>query len=252
MRGPKGTSSIPSCKSNEFSLAIQSQKLTLGQWLGTGAGDIGIFPRRGFPKLLHPTKHGETPSVLTLSHVEQVGADSRGDEGGWQLLQVPPQGLGQRLGIEQVHVHSRGVCKKPRGSPESTAHPLAFHPSSGRGGISLPVPCCPPCSWCHRSCPIATSFGVGVPRVTVWTTPGTGILQHSSSSTHPPALILPSTTTPKKYAPPGGHKHNTPAIPKHHECTQSAIASPSPKSQMPSRRRGCCGVEQRGKAREEG
>lgn len=76
---------------------------------GTAGTAAGIFPLRGFPKLLHPTKHGETPSVLTLSHVEQVGADGRGDEWGWQLLQVPPQGLGQRLGVEQVHVHGRGV-----------------------------------------------------------------------------------------------------------------------------------------------
>lgn len=60
---------------------------------------------RGFSKLLHPTKHGGSLSLLTLSHTEQVGAECGRDKGDWQLLQVPLQGLCQCLGIVHLHIH---------------------------------------------------------------------------------------------------------------------------------------------------
>lgn len=53
----------------------------------------------------------ESLSVLTLSHVDQVAVESWRDQGRWELLEVPLQGLCQCLGIIQVHVHGRGICR---------------------------------------------------------------------------------------------------------------------------------------------
>lgn len=53
----------------------------------------------------------ESLSMLTLSHVDQVTVESCRDQGRRELLEVPLEGLCQRLGIVQVHVHSRGVCR---------------------------------------------------------------------------------------------------------------------------------------------
>lgn len=142
---------------------------------------------------------------------------------------------------------AEGSARNPEGALSLLHIPLLSIFPQDLGGFPCPCPAALRAPGATVPVPSPPALGLGCP--------GSLYGQHlalASSNTHPPALILPSTTTPKKYAPPGGHKHNTPAIPKHHECTQSAIASPSPKSQMPSRRRGCCGVEQRGKAREEG
>lgn len=115
--------------------------LRICPWCSTGQGMGSETPWRcwGFPKLLQPHRGPKcrgSPCVLTLSHVHQVAVESWRDEGHGELLEVPLQGIRQRLGLVQVHVHSRGICReRGRGNPEPVVLPL-WHRALGS---SIPV-----------------------------------------------------------------------------------------------------------------